>query len=337
MFEQKTLEDIIREHIPLGRQDNNGWYPLRCQVCNDHSPRGGFNFSDGCTSYNCFNCATKFRYQEGSGNLSRAAKNILESFGIRRDKLREITSAMFLNKHESEEITLESIKGPRLFTPEVALPDQCYKLLSTDHEDVQEPILNYMLNRNIDPSRVPLMFSLTEKMKDRVIIPYYRDGKVIYWQARHIDNSVKPRYLNCTAKKDAVIYGYDRLYAYEETPLFVTEGVFNAILLNGIAVMSGTLNEARVELLKRSKRRLIFVRDRDKNGDHLAHQAMSHGWEVTTVDGRINDVNDSVTRFGLAYTAYSLMKNIQTTENKVSSSINVNLWGLEDRLKKMRF
>ena len=45
MFEQKTLEDIIREHIPLGRQDNNGWYPLRCQVCNDHSPRGGFNFS----------------------------------------------------------------------------------------------------------------------------------------------------------------------------------------------------------------------------------------------------------------------------------------------------
>ena len=92
---------------------------------------------DGCTSYNCFNCVTKFRYQEGSGNLSRAAKNILESFGIRRDKLREITSAMFLNKHESEEITLESIKGPRLFTPEVALPDQCYKLLSTDHEDAK--------------------------------------------------------------------------------------------------------------------------------------------------------------------------------------------------------
>lgn len=94
MFEHKTLEEIIRENIHLGRQDNNGWYPLRCCVCNDHSPRAGFKFEGDTVVFNDFNCAAKFKYVEGD-TLSNNAKKILEAFGIDKSKLESLSSGIF--------------------------------------------------------------------------------------------------------------------------------------------------------------------------------------------------------------------------------------------------
>ena len=333
MLRTLLLSELIQQKIPLGSEGASGWHAIRCMVCNDHSPRGAFRFDDDKTGYNCFNCGARFAYTEGKGNLSNAAKEILEKFGISREDLRRITSTLFTPKTDVENITLDDIKRPKLFTPEVAFPDRCYALLSTEHEDIQEPILEYLLNRNIDPSRTKFYFSLNPKFARRVIIPYWRDGKLIYWQARHIDSGVKPRYMNCTVAKDAVLYGYDRLTDYDESPLFVTEGVFDAILVNGIAIMSADLNASKIEILKRTRRRLIFIRDRDARGDKLSQIVINNGWEITTVDKRAGDVNDSINRFGAAYTALSLIRNAQKPENRISTSINLGLWGLEDRLK----
>lgn len=334
MLKTRLLSDLIQQRIPLGSEGANGWRPIRCMVCNDHSPRGGFRFDGEFSGYSCFNCGAKFRHKEGEGNLSRNAKEILEKFGISRDELRSITSSMFVNSTEETSISLEELKKPKLFTPEVAFPDRCIPLLSEEREDLQEPLLEYLLGRNIDPVKTTFYFSLDPKLQRRVIIPYWRDGKLIYWQARHIDSGVKPRYLNCTIAKDAVMYGYDRLHAYDESPLFITEGVFDAILVNGVAIMSADLNLAKMEILKRTRRRLIFIRDRDARGDKLSQQVIENGWEVTTVDSRVGDVNDSINRFGAAYTAHTLIKNAQKPENKISTAINLGLWGLEDRLKK---
>lgn len=332
MLNETTAYDLIQQHIPLGQQSGSGWYAVRCQVCNDHSPRGGILREGNTTTYNCFNCGTSAKHTDGTP-LSKKFKNILERFGVPRDAIREVTSGLFLNKLETEEITFESLTKLKLHTPEVSLPPGCLPLLSTEHEDMQGPLLTYLLGRKIDPTRTPFMFSTDSHYASRIIIPYYRDGKVIYWQARHINSEVKPRYLNCTVAKDAVMYGYDRLYEYNTAPLFVTEGVFNAVMVNGLAITASTLNAAKIEVLKTTRRRLIFVRDRDANGDKLSEQVLENGWEITTVDPRVNDVNDSVKRFGLPYTAYSLIKNAQRPENKLSSKINLGIWGLEDRLR----
>lgn len=336
MLRTQTLTDLIEQKIHMGPAGNGGWRALRCAYCNDHSPRGAFKFEDDMVMYNCFNCASKLVYQEGSGKLTRKAKEILEAFGITREDMRTLTSSMFLEKSEEQDITLAELTKPKIFTPEVAWPEECLPLVTTvGYDELQNPLLEYLLQRNIDPSRTQFYFSTARKMLGRVIIPYFRNGKLIYWQARHINSDVKPRYLNCSVAKDAVMYGYDRLHSYDETPLFVTEGVFNAILVNGIAIMSSDLNAAKIEVLKKTRRRLIFIRDRDANGDKLSQQVLENGWEVTTTDPRVGDVNDSINRFGAAYTAYSLIKNAQKPENKVSSSINIGLWGLEDRLKKL--
>lgn len=335
MLKQISVYELIQQYISLGPESPGGWRPVRCLVCNDHSDRGGFKNEAGTTSYNCFNCGHTAKAIDGQP-LSKKFRDTLDAFHVPREAVRTIVSDMFFNKVEAEDHTLESLTKLKLTTPEVALPEGCIPLLSDSHYDLQDPILEYLIGRNIDPTRANFMVSTEKRYKDRVIIPYYRDKKVIYWQARHIDNTVKPRYLNCVATKDAVMYGYDRLNEYNTAPLFVTEGVFNAVLVNGLALTSSTLNAAKIEILKRTRRRLIFVRDRDAKGDMLSEQVLENGWEVTTVDPRVNDINDSVNKFGLSYTAYYLMKNAQTPTNKIASSINLGIWGLEDRLRKRK-
>lgn len=334
MLEQKTLSSIIQDKVTLGSISPTGFYNLRCPVCNDHSERGGFKFDGDTTGYSCWNCNSKFKYEEGTGKLSKNAKDILEAFGISREDLRELTSSIFLKQTEDKDISLESVTKVKLHTPEVAFPDRCKPLLSDGHEGLQEPILEYLLNRKIDPLVHTFYFSLDPKMLRRVIIPYWRDNKLIYWQARTIDKDVKPRYRNCEVAKDAVIYGYDQLHSYEVAPLFVTEGVFDAIMVDGISILGSSLNQAKLEILKRTKRRLIFVIDRDRTGGELGKAVLENGWELTFVDVRAKDINDSVVKFGLPFTAYSLLKNATTKGNMLQSSISLNMGLMEARLRR---
>jgi hypothetical protein len=334
MLPQKSLIDVIREKVWLPNPDHKGWANTKCMACNDHSPRGGFYHDGIYTSYSCFNCGVKFKYEEGSGKLSRNAKDILADFGITREDLRELTSSIFLAQKEEKNITLESLTKVSLFTREVAFPDRTKPLLSEGNELLQEPILEYLISRKIDPLEHQLYYSLDSKMLRRVIIPFWRDNKLIYWQARSIDKDVKPRYLNCVVTKEAVMFNYDQLYSYDDAPLFITEGVFDALAVNGMAIMGAGLNEAKIEVLKRSKRRKIFVVDRDEPGEKLAKSALDNGWEITFVDVRANDINDSIIKFGRPFTAYSLLKNATSKHNKLQSYTNMSMGFLEARLRR---
>ena len=333
MLKSKSLEDIVKEKVHLGYNASTGWHYVDCPICGDKRLRGGFKFDSDTTGYACWNCQSKAKYEEGTGKLSRNFRQILEAFGITREDLQQITSALFLQQEEKETISIESLTKVSLVTPEVAFPDQTKQLLSEGHEEFQEPILEYLIGRRIDPVKTKWYFSLEPKMLRRVIVPYWRDGKLIYWQARHIDRDVKPRYLNCVVSKEAVIYGYDRLYSYDNTPLFVTEGVFDAEIVEGVSILGSSLNAAKIEILKRSKRRLIFVIDRDRTGGELGKAVLENDWELTFVDLRASDINDSAQKFGLPFTAYSLIKNATSKDNKLQSSISLSMGLMEARLR----
>jgi hypothetical protein len=278
-------------------------------MCHDQKDRGGFKFDPDHTGYSCYNCGAKFKYEEGSGKLSKNAREILEAFGITRDDLTGIRSAMFAEVKEDSEISLDELKKIKLITPEVTLPDRCYPLGADHNDELQEPLIEYLLSRKVDPLAVRAHFSLDPRHLRRVIIPYYRDGKVIYWQARSIDN-IKPRYVNCTASREAVLYGYDRLYQYDPAPLFVCEGVFDAIVLDGVCILGSTLNAAKLEILKKCRRRIIFVQDPDGNGDALTALALEHGWEISYFDKRGVDASKMVELYGKPLAIYQLMKNV---------------------------
>lgn len=310
MLKQLTLAEIIQSKVALGPQNSRGFYDVKCPLCADTRPRGAFRFDSESTGYTCFHCGFKTRYQEGTGAISKKFRSLLDAFGITSDDLVSIRSSLLSDKPAKEEpISLQSLQKVKLTTPETSLPDKSHPIGSPICPELQAPLVEYLLDRKIDPVAVRAHFSLSQKLLGRVIIPFYREEKIIYWQARAVDSAVVPRYLNSPVARDAVLYGYNQLSTWSPLPLFVTEGVFDAITLGGVCTLGSSVNEAKVEILKRSSRRLIFVVDRDTAGGTFGEVALQNGWEVTFVDERARDANHSVKLFGLPFTLYTLMKN----------------------------
>ena len=310
-MKQKTLQELIEQKVVLGKESAKGFRALRCQVCNDHSERAGFKFNGSEVRYNCFNCQARFVFTEGDTSFTKNARRILECYGITRDELNEVTgSSFFLKKNETKEITLESMKPQvSLFTPEVKLPPNSYPLGSDFCDELQAPIIEYLLSRCIDPLKINAHFSTDPKFLNRVIVPCTREGKIIFWQARTILPGVKPRYKSPSVVKDAVLWGYDNIFKNYDQPLFITEGIFDAEPLDGIALLGSKLNEAKLEILNRSRRRKIVVVDRDDNGSALAEMALEHGWEITFTALGAGDVNKSIQTRGRLLTIWDLLKN----------------------------
>lgn len=310
-MKQKLLRELIEDNIHLGRESSKGFRAIRCQVCHDHSERAGFKFDGETVGYSCFNCASKFRYEECSGKLSKNARYVLEAFGFSREQLNEVTASAFFNKStESKEITMEALKPTiKLFTPEISLPPSSHPLGSPFCDELQAPLIEYLMGRCIDPLEVNAHFSTDPKFLNRVIIPCMREGKVIYWQARTILPGVKPRYASPSIAKDAVLWGYDNLWKDYDQPLFCTEGIFDAAPLRGVALLGSKLNESKLEVLRRCRRRKIMVVDRDDNGGALAELALAEGWEITFVPHGVEDVNKSVQKYGRLLTVWTLLKN----------------------------
>lgn len=334
---QAYLGDLIRERVPLGRLSNTGFHEQRCAICNDHSPRAGWKIEPHEVFYLCYNCHFRASYEEGTGRFNRWMKELCRANGISDQDLQAIAATLFFNKAEKtdKEITLESLKKINLHTPEVSFPDRTLQLGAEGHDGMQEPLIEYLLGRQMDPLK--FYFSLDPQHLRRVIIPFWRDQKLIYWQSRAIDRPIKPRYRNCSASKDAIIYGYDKLFTYSEDPLFVSEGAFDAESVDGICILGSSLNAAKIEVLHKTRRRIIFVIDRDSNGGDLGDEVIKQGWELTFVDPRADDVNDSVIKFGKLYTIYSLIRNATNKLNPIAAKTNLDLGLLEAKLRKTKW
>ena len=296
----------------MGNASSKGFYAVKCGVCNDYKLRGGFKFENGEIGYNCFNCGKSARYEEGSGKISRNMRQVLNAFDIDDTDISAIVNSAFFNKPlEPTTINLNDIKKINVNTPTIKLPDQVHRLGATLEElDYQQKLVSYLLDRCIDLDTYPFFFSTETRFKDRVIIPFYKNGNLIFWQARSINSDEKKRYDSAAVSNSAVIFNCDALNHYTSSPLLVSEGVFDAMMFDGIALVGSKLTEAKIELLSRSRRRLIFVIDKDANGKHLAEKVLELGWEITVAPDGANDVNDSVRKYGKTYTALHLMKNV---------------------------
>lgn len=333
MKTEKMLWDLIVNKVHISAEVNV-WHSVKCEICHDHSPRCGFRYDGTYTKMNCFNCHSSFAYEEHTGNFSRKAKNALAAFGITEADIQEISAGLFFNQSQKadKDITLESMRQVSLITPEIKFPARTMQLGSDGYDAMQEPIIEYLLSRKVDP--LNFYFSLDPKHLRRAIIPFWRDTKLIFWQSRSIDNDVKQRYINPAVSKEAVIFGYNNLFSYSDAPLFVTEGVFDALSIDGICILGSSLNPAKIELLKKSKRRVIFVIDRDKSGSDLGSAVIANGWELTFVDPNVEDVNKSIVKYGKIYTVHTLMKNATNKRDKKRDQV-LEL-GLEMAFSRLR-
>lgn len=295
-------------------------------MCNDYKERAGFRFEADEIIYNCWNCATTSRYEEFSGRISKKMRHILNCYGIDDTEISGVVNTAFFKKKEEGEakITLASLTKVNTNTPTIKLPPKSFVLGHPEFNPYQTRLVAYLLDRQVDFNKYSFFFSLEERFKNRVIIPFFRRDNLIYWQARSIDPSEKKRYDNAPVGRDAIIFNFDKLNDYNPAPLFVTEGVFDAMMVDGIAVLGSKLSDAKKVLLHGTSRRLVFVIDKDSNGKHFAEEVLKEGWEIAFVPDGAEDLNESVRRFGTIYTLASLMKSITKDADKAALALNLN-------------
>jgi len=308
MIEQiPTVQKLIDRFVHF-KPGKTGWLMGKCPLCNDYKDRAGLKLDSGGGVYNCFNCSTTAKFVEGEP-LSRKMQEILAAFGASKDEISNVSNASFFRPTEKT-ITLASVTQVNTDTPIISFPKGTLRIGHPEFVDYQVKLVKYLLARRISIDSYPFYFNLEDRFNNRIIIPYYRNGNLIYWQARSIEPDAKRRYENAPVSKDAVIFNMDLLNNGSDAPLFVSEGVFDSLICKGVAILGSKLNAAKRQLLSTSRRRLIFIIDKDENGAKLGLEALSNGWEIVFVPDGAPDVNKCAERFGAIWTVNELMKTV---------------------------
>lgn len=324
MFKALLLKDLIERKISF-RPLDSGWIVGKCELCGDYKERAGFKFDGVTIGYNCWNCGKTAKYEELSGEISNTMRYILTRYGVDDSEISNVVNSAFFKKpEETAVITLSQLKDVNTSTPPIKLPANSFRLGEVnDFIDYQTKLVKYLLDRKIDIDKYPFYFCMSERFMNRVIIPFYRNGSLIYWQARSIDPNEKKRYDNSANSRDAVMFNMDKLNHYTDAPLFFTEGVFDAMNLDAVATLGSKLTAAQKVLIDKSVRRKIFVIDKDSNGKHLAESVLNMGYEIAFAPDGAKDINDGVRKYGIIWTVNELMKSIP--KNKDDARVKINL------------
>ena len=343
MIKQTTLENIVRTFIPLPTRTNaKGWHSVLCKVCNDHGKKGkraGFRFDHGTTGYNCFNCGhtATFNPNEDS-TLSDNMITVLNSFGVPEDEYRVINFQQLGKRFDRESsfdgkihVNTKDSQEPN----EIPLPDHFYRLTNDESDKWATIAWDYLEHdRGVDPTSYPFYLSTGKgKGKDekqwlgRLIIPIYRDSKLVFYQGRLLVKSLErttKKYLNVDVSRDRVLYGYDNILDEKlDTPLYVIEGWFDAKAIDGVAIFGNKLTNEQIAWLNRTNRQKVIIPDRYGDGQILAEQALKMGWAVSFPDiGGAKDVSESVKNYGKLYVLKSVIDKTMTgLEAEVASKL----------------
>jgi len=320
-----AVKDVLFTYLPAKRkQTPSGWISFDAPCChhNGHSrdtkSRGGLiSNPDGGISYNCFNCGFKASWQLGR-SLSFKMKKLLRWIGVPDDTINKL-ALQILRDNEGVEAHTHLVSLPE-FTS-VQLPKDAVKISDmTDFDKHSVQVLEYINSRNFELDDTDFYYSPNLGYRDRLIVPFYYEGKTVGWTARTVLSDKKPKYLSET--QPGFVYGLDD-QTYDKQFVIVCEGQLDAIHIKGCALGGSEINEQQALLLERLNKPIIVIADRDLSGKKLAQQAMERGWSVSFPlwSSECNDIGDSVARYGRLYTLYSIVKGAESSQLKIKLGI----------------
>lgn len=325
-----TIQEIVQNYIIFAGKSGQGWNTVFCEVCGDggrtKGPRSGWMFVDEMAIFHCFNCNVGGSFDpDREYPYSRDMRTIFKAFGIPSEETDALAQKNFLTGKTAHKPERKKIDIPLL-----DIPDYFYPLADADEHNIfLHKAIKFLDKKSIDFASYPFYLStgvssqglaetaIARSLMDRLIIPAFRNEKMIYYIARSFDDNAKMRYLNPHVPRSSVLYGMDRLYTDIEKPLFITEGFFDSHHVNGIAVLENNMTNNQIELLNKSPRKKIVIPDRKKNkskndeGKKLALQALELGWGISLPEyGSCSDISESIGKYGKMFILNSVSQNI---------------------------
>lgn len=139
-------------------------------------------------------------------------------------------------------------------------------------------VVAYLGNRGVRRQDIPEYHIMWWEPKGRIFFPFFDEiGNLIFWTARTIYKNVSPKYLHADVSKAnrVVMYRGTR----EDTPIYIVEGVFDAITLHKrgmtVLLLFGTeISDVTVEYLRAIKRKVVLCLDKDAAGKQSKHEEM---------------------------------------------------------------
>jgi hypothetical protein len=286
----------------------------------DKRGRGGLKVdTDGSWKWHCFNCGYVTGFSQGK-ILSLKSRRLLEWLGVDETMIEYINLESL--RHKSIYGIIEEHKqhlGPtrKIRFESKELPDETELL--DQNNPAHEKFVKYLKDRAIDPSCYPFMVGTGngEYARDgnRIVIPFTHNNRIVGHSSRYLDNK-KRKYIHDI--QPGYVFGAD-LQMPEWTTAIVVEGVFDALAINGLAVLHNTVNDEQSNLINSLRRDIIVVPDQDISGQTMISRAIEMGWAVSIPqwDHGIKDVADAVRTYGRLGALLAIMEAAHTSKIKI--------------------
>jgi hypothetical protein len=310
------IADTLLQYLPSKRKHTpSGWISFNAPCCDDKRQRGGFIVNAGdAVSYHCFNCGVKASWQPGR-TISQKMSKLMRDLNMPDDVISQLRlEALRLN--ENSTATVRQV----IPTFDVrALPLDA-KPINEWLDDVPEklvPVLEYIAERKMYLDYYDFQWTPKIGFSNRLIIPFYKDRVCVGYTARAV-NDAKPKYIS--EQQPGYVFNLDA-QTNDRQFVIVCEGPFDAISIDGCALLGAEIKDSQNWLLKQLGKEIILVPDRDHEGPRTVEQAIEFGWSVSMPEWPegIKDVNDALIKLGRLATLYLI------TSAKESNSLKIQL------------
>lgn len=310
------IADTLLQHLPGKRkQTPSGWISFNAVCCDDKRQRGGFIVNAGdAVSYHCFNCGFKCSWQPGR-TLSQKMRKFMRDLNMSDDTINQLgLEALRLNENSTAEVRSIIPKFDPRVLPEDSQP------INNWLDNVPEklfPVLEYISSRKMYLDYYPFYWTPKIGFSNRLIIPFYKDGVIVGYTARAV-NDAKPKYIS--EQQPGYVFNLDNQHDDREF-IIVCEGPFDAISIDGCALLGAEIKDSQNWLLKQLGKEIVLVPDKDEAGEKTVEQAIEHGWSVSMPNwpNGIKDTNDALIKLGRLATLWLI------ADAKESNSLKIQL------------
>jgi hypothetical protein len=308
------ISDTLLQYLPGKRkQTPSGWISFNAVCCDDKRQRGGFIVNAGdAVSYHCFNCGFKCSWQPGR-HISKNMNKFMRDLNIPDDAIGQLRlEALRLDDNNTAEV--RNII-PKFDVRALPLDSELLSSLLDNPPEKLIPVLEYMVNRKLFPEDFPFYWTPKVGFSNRLIIPFIYKDEIVGWTARAI-NDAKPKYLS--EQQPGYVFNLDRQQDEREF-VIVSEGPFDALSIDGCALLGAEIKDSQNWLLKQLGKEIVLVPDKDHEGPRTVEQAIEYGWSVSMPDWPegVKDINDAVIKLGRLATMYLIVSSKESNSLKI--------------------
>jgi len=315
---------LVEQYWRQGRKikkTSSGWLAGNAPCCvhngesQDKRGRGGLKVNDQGWSYSCFNCGFTASFILGR-NLGVKARRLLSWLGVPQEEIERVNLESLRHKSiygilDDRQRTANIVQG--ISFEERELPEEFVIV------DANTPVHYQYIQDRCLPLDYPMgMLAAPADAKwagrPGLIVPFTYDGKIVGHTVRYLDDRT-PKYIHDI--QPGYVFGTDLQHPDWEYVL-VMEGVFDALSINGLALLHAEISDAQARLIRSLGRKVIVVPDQDAAGMKLVDRAVELGWSVSMPDWPgCKDVNDAVKKYGRLATLLTIIQSQESSRIKI--------------------